>query len=49
MATDGYWVLRNRSSRSELVTMLTEESPIVAPAMTGLSRPNAASGIAAVS
>nr|WP_232525675.1 hypothetical protein [Mycobacterium intracellulare] len=37
-----------RRSRSELVTTLTEESPIAAPAMIGLSRPSAARGIAAV-
>ncbi len=37
-----------RSRRSEFATTLTEENPIAASAMTGLSRPNAASGIAAV-
>jgi hypothetical protein len=31
-----------------LVTTLTEDKPVAAPAMTGLSRPSAASGLAAV-
>ncbi len=38
----------NRRSRSELVTTLTEENPIAAPATIGFSTPSAASGIAAV-
>lgn len=37
-----------RRNRSELVTTLTEENPIAAPATTGFSAPSAASGIAAV-
>jgi hypothetical protein len=37
-----------RSSRNELATTLTEDSPIAAPAMIGLSGPSAASGIIAV-
>ncbi len=37
-----------RRSRSELVTTLTEENPIAAPAMIGFSRPSAARGMAAV-
>jgi hypothetical protein len=41
-------VSRKRSRRSDFATTLTEESSIAAPTMTGLSRPNAASGIAAV-
>jgi hypothetical protein len=34
-----------RSRRSELATTLTEEKPIAAPAMIGLSKPAAANGI----
>ncbi len=37
-----------RLSRNELVTTSTDDSAIVAPAIIGLSRPKAASGIAAV-
>ncbi len=43
------WASRpKRRSRSELVTTLTEENPIAAPATTGFNMPSAASGIAAV-
>ena len=38
---------RNRRSRSELVTTNTDEKPIAAAAITGFSRPTAASGMAA--
>lgn len=37
-----------RRSRRELVTTLTEENAMAAPAMIGLSSPSAASGMAAV-
>jgi hypothetical protein len=37
-----------RRSRSELLTTLTNENPIAAPATMGLSKPIVASGIAAV-
>ena len=40
-------VARNRRSRRLLVTTNTDENAIAAPAIIGVSRPDAASGIAA--
>ena len=41
-------IARNRRSSREFVTTLTELSAIAAPAITGLTTPNAASGIPSV-